>query len=234
MREKPHGIDATSRASSKECLHGAGSGSSDGLDDRLPARLHLAGQDGDEVPPTFRRVDVGQVAPSQVARQAEGRVGFVQRAERLDARVSLGNAAFAQQVCRDVDNAWLQRMANAFAWAADNGADVISCSWGPADGRWWVPTDPRHNAVAPLPDRRGYNFDGCAPETVLERVLAPCARLVLALSGAVRRAHPGLCGRRGFPGRFRPRPRLPARGSRAGRRPASLGEVSQRRQRGGR
>ena len=22
-------------------------------------------------------------------------------------------------------------------WAADHGADVISCSWGPADGAWW-------------------------------------------------------------------------------------------------
>ena len=31
-----------------------------------------------------------------------------------------------------------QREADAFKWAADNGADVISCSSGPADGRWWV------------------------------------------------------------------------------------------------
>lgn len=45
-----------------------------------------------------------------------------------------------------------QEEADAFEWAADHGADVISCSWGPRDGRWWDPTDPRHHAVVPLPD----------------------------------------------------------------------------------
>ncbi|MCU7722769.1 S8 family serine peptidase [Actinoplanes sp. KI2] len=45
-----------------------------------------------------------------------------------------------------------QDEADAFVWAADHGADVISCSWGPADGRWWDPTDPTHNQVVPLPD----------------------------------------------------------------------------------
>jgi subtilisin family serine protease len=43
------------------------------------------------------------------------------------------------------------REAEAFRWAADNGADVISCSWGPADGRWWVASDPRHTQVVPMP-----------------------------------------------------------------------------------
>lgn len=42
--------------------------------------------------------------------------------------------------------------ANAFAWAADHGADVISCSWGPTDGEWWNPADPVHNRVTMLPD----------------------------------------------------------------------------------
>jgi subtilisin family serine protease len=42
--------------------------------------------------------------------------------------------------------------ANAFAWAADRGADVISCSWGPTDGEWWNPADPTHNRVTVLPD----------------------------------------------------------------------------------
>lgn len=37
--------------------------------------------------------------------------------------------------------------AEAFRWAADQGADVISCSWGPPDGEWWNPDDPAHNAV---------------------------------------------------------------------------------------
>jgi subtilisin family serine protease len=45
-----------------------------------------------------------------------------------------------------------QDEADAFVWAADNGADVISCSWGPADGNWWDPTDPTHHQVVQLPD----------------------------------------------------------------------------------
>jgi Subtilase family len=45
-----------------------------------------------------------------------------------------------------------QGEANAFYWAAENGADVISCSWGPADGRWWDHDDPLHDTVVPLPD----------------------------------------------------------------------------------
>jgi subtilisin family serine protease len=45
-----------------------------------------------------------------------------------------------------------QDEADSFAWAAQNGADVISCSWGPPDGRWWDDTDPVHQRVVPLPD----------------------------------------------------------------------------------
>lgn len=45
-----------------------------------------------------------------------------------------------------------QRNADAFAWAADHGADVISCSWGPADGEWWNSDDPLHDEVSPIPD----------------------------------------------------------------------------------
>ena len=45
-----------------------------------------------------------------------------------------------------------QAEANAFQWAADHGADVISCSWGPSDGRWWDDSDPVHDQVVPLPD----------------------------------------------------------------------------------
>lgn len=40
--------------------------------------------------------------------------------------------------------------ADAFFWAADQGADIISCSWGPAEGHWADPTDPRHTQVFPL------------------------------------------------------------------------------------
>lgn len=44
------------------------------------------------------------------------------------------------------------REANAFYWAANNGADIISCSWGPADGYWENPGDPLHTTFAGLPD----------------------------------------------------------------------------------
>src|SRR5262249_28166209 len=43
------------------------------------------------------------------------------------------------------------REAQAFMWAADHGADVISCSWGPADGEWWNPDDPTHTQPVQLP-----------------------------------------------------------------------------------
>ena len=45
-----------------------------------------------------------------------------------------------------------QDEADAFVWAADHGADVISCSWGPVDGDWADPHDPVHHRVVPLPD----------------------------------------------------------------------------------
>jgi hypothetical protein len=45
-----------------------------------------------------------------------------------------------------------QDEADAFVWAADHGADVISCSWGPEDGDWSDPSDPLHHDVVPLPD----------------------------------------------------------------------------------
>ena len=51
------------------------------------------------------------------------------------------------------------REAEAFEWAADNNADVISCSWGPADGTWWDPDDPRHSHYVPLPDSTRYAID---------------------------------------------------------------------------
>ncbi len=41
--------------------------------------------------------------------------------------------------------------AEAFSWAADQGADVISCSWGPPDGLWWDPADPLHQEVVQVP-----------------------------------------------------------------------------------
>lgn len=64
-----------------------------------------------------------------------------------------------------------QDEADAFVWAAQNGADVISCSWGPPDGMWWDAKDPLHKQKVPLPDstrlamdyaiNRGRNGKGC-------------------------------------------------------------------------
>ncbi|HNR41701.1 MAG TPA: S8 family serine peptidase [Bacteroidales bacterium] len=42
--------------------------------------------------------------------------------------------------------------AAAFKWAADHGADIISCSWGPEDGSWSDPDDPVHTTMVDLPD----------------------------------------------------------------------------------
>ena len=61
--------------------------------------------------------------------------------------------------------------ADAFYWAANNGADIISCSWGPADGDWENPGDPLHQTFFGLPDStrlameyalsKGRNGKGC-------------------------------------------------------------------------
>lgn len=45
-----------------------------------------------------------------------------------------------------------QLEADAFVWAADNGADVISCSWGPEDGNYLDKNDPLHQQAVALPD----------------------------------------------------------------------------------
>ena len=64
-----------------------------------------------------------------------------------------------------------QEEADAIAWAVQNGADVISCSWGPRDGDWSDPTDPLHDQPVALPDStrvalefaatQGRNGSGC-------------------------------------------------------------------------
>lgn len=61
--------------------------------------------------------------------------------------------------------------AKAFLWAADHGADVISCSWGPKDGDWLNPDSPLHQQKVDIPphtDRairyaveKGRNGKGC-------------------------------------------------------------------------
>jgi subtilisin family serine protease len=61
--------------------------------------------------------------------------------------------------------------AAAFKWAADHGADIISCSWGPEDGNWSDANDPVHFTEVGLPDstrlaidyavKEGRNGKGC-------------------------------------------------------------------------
>ena len=57
-----------------------------------------------------------------------------------------------------------QNEADAFVWAAQNGADVISCSWGPADGDFRNPNDPTHLQNAPLPDSTRLAIDFAATQ----------------------------------------------------------------------
>ena len=57
-----------------------------------------------------------------------------------------------------------QAEADAFAYAAQQGADVISCSWGPEDGNWNDPADPLHSAVVPLPDSTRLAIDFAATQ----------------------------------------------------------------------
>ena len=45
-----------------------------------------------------------------------------------------------------------QDEADALVWAADHGADVISCSWGPGDANWRNKEDSTRNVQHPLPD----------------------------------------------------------------------------------
>ena len=40
----------------------------------------------------------------------------------------------------------------AIEWAVKKGADIISCSWGAEDGRWYSTEDPLHNEITLLPD----------------------------------------------------------------------------------
>ena len=61
--------------------------------------------------------------------------------------------------------------ANAFKWAVDHGADIISCSWGPVDGEWDIASDPTHTDRVEMSDStrlaiddavtRGRNGKGC-------------------------------------------------------------------------
>ena len=67
-----------------------------------------------------------------------GATGVAPKAKLMPIRLTSGLGSIAE--------------AEAFAWATRNGADIISCSWGPPDGAWFDKDDPLHNRVVPLPD----------------------------------------------------------------------------------
>lgn len=52
---------------------------------------------------------------------------------------------------RLADNLGSFNEARAFIWAAQNDADIISCSWGPPDGKPLVPNDPFHRMRVAVP-----------------------------------------------------------------------------------
>ncbi len=67
----------------------------------------------------------------------KGAIGVAPKARLMPIRVS--------------NNLGSQDEADAFFWAVENGADIISCSWGPIDGEWFNPDDAQHHHVAPIP-----------------------------------------------------------------------------------
>ncbi len=51
---------------------------------------------------------------------------------------------------RNVSELGSKDEAFAIVWAADHGADIISCSWGPEDGVWWSWRDKLHSKYHPI------------------------------------------------------------------------------------
>lgn len=98
-----------------------------GTDDPRPKDPH----------PLFRDNHGTACAGVACAAGRDGASGVAPRAKLMPIRLSSGLGSVQE--------------ANAFRWAADHGTDVISCSWGPADGEWFNPNDPVHRQVVPIP-----------------------------------------------------------------------------------
>ena len=123
------------------------------IDDGVDIDHPEFGGTGKVVAPRDATLDIDDPRPkttSAFPRQPRHRV----RRRRLRRRRD-GASGVAPDARLDADPARLrprsQDEADAFKWAADHGADVISCSWGPADGRWFDPNDPRHGQLRPDP-----------------------------------------------------------------------------------
>ncbi len=63
---------------------------------------------------------------------------------------------------------------DAIMWAVSNGADVISNSWGPPDGRWDDPNDPRHRASWPIPDNSALAIEAALNQGRMGRGCVVC------------------------------------------------------------
>ncbi len=100
-----------------------------GTDDPRPKDLFGTGEQGDNHGTACAGV--------ACANGAVGASGVAPKARLMPIRLASGLGS--------------QNEADAFIWAADHGADIISCSWGPADGPWWKPEDPQHTVVVGLP-----------------------------------------------------------------------------------
>jgi len=105
---------------------------------KIVAPQSLTSPRGDDPRPAARANHGTACAGVACADGGDGASGVAPKAQLMPLRLASGLGS--------------QDEADAFVWAAEHGADVISCSWGPADGVWFKPNDPAHNAVAPLPD----------------------------------------------------------------------------------
>lgn len=106
--------------------------------DKIVAPLSVSIPRGDNPRPSDGDNHGTAVSGVAVADGLHGASGVAPKAQLMPIRNSSGLGS--------------QDEADAFVWAADNGAAVINCSWGPNDGPWWDPTDSRHDDVSPLPD----------------------------------------------------------------------------------
>lgn len=118
----------------------------DGVDDlheefRIPGKVVFPRntvRDRDDARPQYSRDNHGTACAGVACAAGQKKAAGVAPEARLMPIVSGGLGSLAE--------------AKAFGWAADKGADVISCSWGPYDGDWSNPEDPTHTRPFPLPD----------------------------------------------------------------------------------
>jgi subtilisin-like proprotein convertase family protein len=120
------------------------------IDDGMDMQHPDLAEDGKVVAPTDIRSGLADPSPRREYENHGTAVCGVAAASRQDVGVT-GVAPGCRLMPIRLDGGPILE-ARAFSHAAQNGAWVINCSWGPADGAWWDPDDPLHQQVAPLPD----------------------------------------------------------------------------------